>query len=153
MNRFSSHPWLEHHNTYLFQTMGERLQLDTSTNQSLWKDRVALELNYAILESFNKAKVTIVDQFTVSDQFQSHLKNEMRERGGCPADWVWLTPSQSGSLTPLFHQEMLHYHLSPSYERQHLLWTSYRYCAFQLRCRNSTSAAPSIIFGFLEQRL
>ena len=127
MNRFSSHPWLEHHNTYLFQTMGERLQLDTSTNQSLWKDRVALELNYAILESFNKAGVTIVDQFTVSDQFQSHLKNEMRERGGCPADWVWLTPSQSGSLTPLFHQEMLHYHLSPSYERQQLLWTNYRY--------------------------
>ena len=103
------------------------MELDTSSNLSLWRDRVALELNSAILQSFQKAGATIVDQFTVSDQFQNHFKDELRERGGCPADWVWLTPSQSGSLTPLFHQEMLHYHLSPSFERQEFLWTSYRY--------------------------
>ncbi len=57
-------------------------------------------------------------QHTVSESFQTHLEEEYRVRGGCPSDWVWLTPSQSGSLVPLYHQEMLHYHLSPSYERQ-----------------------------------
>ena len=94
---------------------------------TLWKDKVALELNFAILKSFKNHNVTIVDQFTASEQFQAFFKNETLERGGCPADWVWLTPSQSGSLTPLWHQETLHYHLTPGYERQKLLWMSYRY--------------------------
>lgn len=37
------------------------LKLDTSSEQTLWRDRVALELNVAILYSFQKAKVTMVD--------------------------------------------------------------------------------------------
>ena len=92
--------------------------LDSTNNRSLWMDRVALELNTAILHSFSKQQISIVDQHSASDQFMIHFKNEMRERGGCPADWVWLTPSQSGSLTPVYHQEQLHYHLSPKYLRQ-----------------------------------
>ncbi len=32
----------------------------------------------------------------------------------------------SGSLTPTFHQEMLNYHLSPSYEYQEPLWRKYK---------------------------
>ena len=71
--------------TLTHKDLGEALGLDTDKNISLWKDRVALELNYAILQSFQVAGATIVDQFTVSDQFQTHMKNEMRERGGCPA--------------------------------------------------------------------
>ena len=92
--------------------------LDSSNNRTLWMDRVALELNTAILHSFSKHQISIVDQHSASDQFMIHFKNEMKERGGCPADWVWLTPSQSGSLTPVYHQEQLHYHLSPKYLRQ-----------------------------------
>jgi hypothetical protein len=57
-------------------------------------------------------------QHSVSEQFQTHLDEEYRVRGGCPSDWLWLNPSQSGALTSLFHQEMLHYHLSPSFESQ-----------------------------------
>lgn len=38
--------------------------------------------------------------------------------GGCPADWVWVIPPMSSSLTKVFHQEMLNYHLKPSYEYQ-----------------------------------
>lgn len=105
--------------------IGEALGLDTSTNLSLWQDRVALELNAAVLTSFTKAGVTLVDQHTASEQFDDHFRNEMRERGGCPSDWVWLVPSQSGSLTPLYHQEMLNYHLTPCFERQDLLWESW----------------------------
>lgn len=43
---------------------------------------------------------------------------QMTERGGCPSDWVWVVPPISGSATPVFHQEMLLYHLDPSYEYQ-----------------------------------
>ena len=94
------------------------MELDTSNNMTLWKDRVALELNTAILSSFSKAGVAIVDQHSSTEQYMVHMNNELRARGGCPSDWVWLTPSQSGSLAPVYHQEMLHYHLTPSLKRQ-----------------------------------
>lgn len=47
-----------------------------------------------------------------------YMQNEYRSRGGCPADWVWLVPPISGSITPVFHQEMLNYVLSPFYYYQ-----------------------------------
>lgn len=39
-------------------------------------------------------------------------------RSGCPADWIWIVPPMSGSVTPVFHQEMALYYLKPSYEYQ-----------------------------------
>lgn len=45
-----------------------------------------------------------------------HMENEYRVRGGCPGDWVWIVPPMSGSITPVFHQEMLNYRLTPSFE-------------------------------------
>jgi len=92
--------------------------LDSTNNMTLWKDRVALELNVAILHSFAKQGVAIVDQHSCSEQFMIHMNKEFKTRGGCPSDWVWLNPSQSGSLCPIYHQEMLHYHLTPAYKRQ-----------------------------------
>ena len=47
-----------------------------------------------------------------------YYKYEHETRGGCPADWVWIVPPTSGSLVPTFHQEMLNYKLSPSFEYQ-----------------------------------
>ena len=109
----------------LQKVIADAIGCSTTSNLTLWKDKVALELNTALLHSFNLAGVTLVDQHTVSEQFADHFKNEMAERGGCPADWVWLVPSQSGSLTPLYHQEFLNYHLSPSFEKQDNLWEAY----------------------------
>jgi hypothetical protein len=47
-----------------------------------------------------------------------HYENELRLRNGCPADWVWIVPPLSGSVTPVFHQEMALYQLKPSYDYQ-----------------------------------
>ena len=55
-----------------------------------------------------------------------HYRDEHKKRGGCPADWVWIVPPMSGSLCLTFHQEMLNYHLSPSYEYQECLWKRYK---------------------------
>ena len=52
-----------------------------------------------------------------------HYKYEYANRGGCPADWVWIVPPVSGSLVPTFHQEMLNYKMSPSFEYQDPLFT------------------------------
>lgn len=94
------------------------LGLDTSTNVSLWKDEVLVELNKAILYSFNKAGVTIVDHHTASESFVKHWENEMRIRGGTPGDWVWITPPISGHITPIFGMEMLNYIIKPYFEYQ-----------------------------------
>ena len=64
------------------------------------------------------AGVTITDHHTASDAFMKHMENENRLRGGCPADWVWIVPPISASVLPTFHQEMLLYKLTPSYEYQ-----------------------------------
>ncbi len=56
-----------------------------------------------------------------------HLENEKRERGGCPADWVWIVPPISGSTVPTFHQEMALYFLKPSYEYQPAAWKVHKW--------------------------
>lgn len=109
----------------LLLPLGSAMNLDTTTNSSLWKDEVALELNRAVLYSFKEAGVSIVDHYTQSDQFVEHMKSEIRSRRGCPADWVWIIPPQSGSLCSSYHQEMISYHLSPSYEYQDKPWQTY----------------------------
>ena len=64
------------------------------------------------------AGVTIMDHHTATETFVTHMQQEQISRGGCPADWVWIVPPVSGSLTPVFHMEMLNYRLKPSYEYQ-----------------------------------
>ena len=64
------------------------------------------------------AKVTIVDHHAATVSFMKHLDNEQKARGGCPADWAWIVPPISGSLTPVFHQEMVNYILSPAFRYQ-----------------------------------
>ena len=48
------------------EEIAQVLKLDNSSEQTLWRDRVALELNIAILHSFQKAKVTMVDHLLES---------------------------------------------------------------------------------------
>lgn len=59
-----------------------------------------------------------MDHHSAAESFMKYMQNEYRSRGGCPADWVWLVPPISGSITPVFHQEMLNYVLSPFYYYQ-----------------------------------
>jgi len=77
----------------------------------------------------------MVDHHTASEQFIKHMHNEHRSRGGCPADWVWIVPPMSSSITPVYHQEMLNYNLKPSYE-------------YQVRSKISQSILKSIFSQF-----
>ena len=97
------------------------MTLYMSSNTTLWKAVVALELSRAVLESNKNAHVSIVDHYTQAEQFMEHLSAEYQERGGCPADWVWIVPPQSGLLVL-----MLRYKLSPSYEYQQTPWMAFK---------------------------
>ncbi|CAM4599283.1 nitric oxide synthase 3 isoform X1 [Lepidochelys kempii] len=109
----------------LLQEVALHMGLDTRKTSSLWKDKAAVEINVAVLHSFQVAKVTIVDHHAATESFVKHMENELQMRGGCPADWVWIVPPISGSLTPVFHQEMVNYLLSPCFRYQPDAWKVY----------------------------
>ncbi|KAJ7411789.1 nitric oxide synthase 1 [Willisornis vidua] len=115
----------DRHRYNVLPEVAQRMGLDTGTSSSLWKDRAAVEVNVAVLHSFQVAQVTIVDHHAATESFMKHLAAEGRARGGCPADWAWIVPPLSGSLTPVFHQEMVNYQLQPTFRYQPDAWKVY----------------------------
>lgn len=92
------------------------LGLDTSSERTLWRDRAFLELNVAILHSFQEARVTLIDHQTASRQFLMHDLREKRSGRECPAQGSWVVPAAGGSTTPVWHHEMRDFHLTPTYK-------------------------------------
>ncbi|XP_025049304.1 nitric oxide synthase, endothelial [Alligator sinensis] len=58
-----------------------RMGLDTRKTSSLWKDKAAVEVNVAVLHSFQVAKVTIVDHHAATESFVKHLETGVQARG------------------------------------------------------------------------
>ncbi|KAK3768095.1 hypothetical protein RRG08_004637 [Elysia crispata] len=125
-----------------------KMGLDTRKSTNLWKDRVLVEVNIAVLYSFQTAGVTITDHHSASESFIKHMDNEHKLRGGCPADWVWVVPPMSGSLTEVFHQEMLVYKMKPSYEYQDAAWKTHVWVKDRDKTQNLDK--PKRKFGFKE---
>ncbi|KAH8244204.1 hypothetical protein KR026_002328 [Drosophila bipectinata] len=109
----------------MLETVALKMNLDTRTPTSLWKDKAVVEMNIAVLHSYQSRNVTIVDHHTASESFMKHFENESKLRNGCPADWIWIVPPLSGSITPVFHQEMALYYLKPSFEYQDPAWRTH----------------------------
>uniref|UniRef100_A0A671PV65 Nitric oxide synthase, inducible n=1 Tax=Sinocyclocheilus anshuiensis TaxID=1608454 RepID=A0A671PV65_9TELE len=124
----------------VLERVGQLMGLETRKLSSLWKDQALVAINVAVIHSYQKNKVTITDHHSASESFMQHLETEVRQRGGCPADWVWLVPPMSGSLTPVYHQEMLNYILSPFFYYQRVntfimlqkISIGNKHCSFEL---------------------
>ena len=97
--------------------IAEHLGLDTSRERTLWRDIALVELNVAVLHSFETAGVTITDHHTESRRFLIHLAREERAGRMCPADWSWIVPPVSSSTTPVFHRYYDDADLRPNYVR------------------------------------
>lgn len=104
------------------EEIAQVLKLDTSSEQTLWRDRAALELNTAILYSFQKAKVTMVDHQTASRQFLTHDLREKKAGRECPGDWGWVVPAAGGSACPVWHHQMRDFYLEPAYHHAADRW-------------------------------
>ncbi|TXK75901.1 nitric oxide synthase oxygenase [Paenibacillus sp. N3.4] len=78
--------------------------LDTRRDASLWKDRALVELNVAVLYSYQKQGVAIVDHHTAARQFQRFEENEQKIGRDVTGDWSWLIPPLSPATTHVFHQ-------------------------------------------------
>ncbi|XP_065208793.1 nitric oxide synthase, salivary gland isoform X2 [Planococcus citri] len=110
------------HRYNITEKVARKMGLDTRSNMSLWKDKAMVEVNLAVLHSFQMQNITIMDHHTAAESFMKHYENEQRARNGCPADWVWIVPPTSASITPVFHQEMCNYILHPFYDYQEAAW-------------------------------
>ncbi|MGW1084014.1 nitric oxide synthase oxygenase [Kitasatospora sp. NPDC002522] len=84
--------------------VGRRLGLDTSSARTLWRDRALVEVNLAVLHSFQEAGVTMADHHTESERFLRHVAQEARAGRPTPTDWSWIVPPVSGGLTPVYHR-------------------------------------------------
>lgn len=88
----------------LLPTVAKKLGLNIGSNRSLWKDRALVELNIAVLSSFQKCGVTIIDHHTAAQQFETFTRNEEKQGRAVAADWGWIVPPISGSATSVFHR-------------------------------------------------
>ncbi|MFB9608146.1 nitric oxide synthase oxygenase [Streptomyces roseofulvus] len=88
----------------LLPVVAEKLGLDRSSERTLWRDRALVELNVAVLHSFQEAGVTMADHHTESERFLKHIARERRHGRATPADWSWIVPPLSGAATPVFHR-------------------------------------------------
>jgi nitric-oxide synthase, bacterial len=79
-----------------------RMGLDTSSPSTLWKDRAMVELNVAVLHSFQKRQVRMLDHHSVCDYFLQFEKQELAAGRKVHGDWSWLVPPLSGSLSPIW---------------------------------------------------
>jgi len=95
--------------------VAKAMGLDTSTERSLWRDRALVELNRAVLWSFDRAGARISDHHTESRHFISHCTREERAGRPVPADWTWIVPPISGGATPVFHRYYEEFDLRPNF--------------------------------------
>ncbi|MDA1336965.1 MAG: nitric oxide synthase oxygenase [Bacteroidetes bacterium] len=79
--------------------------LDRSSDRSLWKDQALVELNRAILHSFDQAGITIGDHHNLGAQFEAFCVHESNQNREIHGDWTWLNPPLSASQTPQFHRD------------------------------------------------
>jgi nitric-oxide synthase len=78
--------------------------LDTRSARTLWRDRSVIELNRAVLHSFDLAGVTIADHHAEAANFMRFVERE-ESAGRCPhADWTWINPVPVPAQVPTFHR-------------------------------------------------
>lgn len=91
------------------------MELDTSLNRSLWIDKSLVELNIAVLHSFNESGVTLVDHHTAAKQFKSFESNERKAGRNVTGNWTWLIPPVSAATTHIYHKPYKNDILTPNY--------------------------------------
>lgn len=88
----------------LLPVIAEKLDLDTNSSRSLWKDHALLVLNEAVLWSFEQDGVRITDHHRASEDFLKFCEGERKVGRKVNADWSWIVPPMSGSVTGVFHR-------------------------------------------------
>jgi len=87
-----------------------------------WRDRVFVELNEAIIYSFEISGAKMVDHVKASQQFLSLMKREEKEGREVNAKYSWIVPPSAPSMCPVFHTRMKAFYVKPLIEYQPNGW-------------------------------
>lgn len=107
----------------MLPAIAEKLGLDTRRDRSLWKDRALVELNIAVLHSFEKRGAKMIDHHAASQDFIEFARQEKAEGRQVSGRWSWLVPPVSGSAAATFHHEFEEHTVLPHYFYQPHPWT------------------------------
>jgi nitric-oxide synthase len=106
----------------MLPVIAEHMRLDTSNDAALWRDRALIELNHAVLHSFARFGITIVDHHAAAASFFEFAAAEAEAGRPVFGDWTWLVPPISGAATPVFHVDFENISLKPALLAQRPVW-------------------------------
>ncbi|WP_084474196.1 nitric oxide synthase oxygenase [Deinococcus pimensis] len=122
--------------------IGRRMGLDTSRERTLWRDRALLELNVAVLHSFDAAGVRVADHHSVTRHFVRFEERERRAGREVHGRWSWLVPPLSPALTPVYHRRYEDVELSPNFHAPRRPEAEPARCPFGHGARAAGVSAP-----------
>ncbi|MCE7798308.1 nitric oxide synthase oxygenase [Sphingobium sufflavum] len=100
----------------LLEPIAHALGLVTDAHgPAFWKDEALTELNRAVLHSFEKAGVRIMDHHEVSAQYMNFMQLEQRAGRTASGEWSWIVPPQASAGCPTFHLPMTNLHAVPNF--------------------------------------
>lgn len=88
----------------MLPSIAQLMGLNTKSNRSLWIDKTLVELNIAVLHSYQQAGVTLVDHHTAAKQFKAFEKKEQSSGREVTGNWAWLIPPLSPASTHVYHK-------------------------------------------------
>ena len=95
--------------------------LVTTADNPLWRDQAMLDLNVAVLHSFAKAGVRILDHHSLSAFFMRFREAEAQAKRPSYGHWAWIMPPSGGNLSPIWRDNSLRKKiLKPNYFYQPL---------------------------------
>ncbi|WP_034386569.1 nitric oxide synthase oxygenase [Deinococcus sp. YIM 77859] len=98
------------------------LGLEMASPRRLWQDRALVELNVAVLHSFDAAGVRISDHHSVARQFVQFEAREAQAGREVRGRWSWLIPPLSPATTPIWHRQYVDGDERPAYLPQLPAW-------------------------------
>eukprot|EP00928_Gymnodinium_smaydae_P097353 TRINITY_DN8808_c0_g3_i1.p1 TRINITY_DN8808_c0_g3~~TRINITY_DN8808_c0_g3_i1.p1 ORF type:complete len:1428 (-),score=224.99 TRINITY_DN8808_c0_g3_i1:169-4452(-) len=101
--------------------VGKICGFDMSSDSTGWRSMVYQVVAAAVTHSFQKKKFSIVDHYTVSCQFLTHVDREKRVGREVPAQWSWIG-GFAGVHCPVWGYEMRDFYLRPQYHYQCDKW-------------------------------
>ena len=81
------------------------LKLDQTHQNPMWRDQALVELNRAVLYSFKKRKVRIMDHHNLSESFFKFCNREKRSGREVYGHWPWIVPPMSSNLSWIWHDK------------------------------------------------
>jgi nitric-oxide synthase len=106
----------------LLPVIAEKLGLDCRSARTLWQDRALVELNVAVLHSYEADGVKLVDHHTASAEFMKFCEREKSAGRDVSARWDWIVPPMSPATTPVFHAPMREFQSTPDFHSQLPAW-------------------------------